>query len=161
MDSFRKFRCSDNLEYYQEWIKKVSDDHDVKVSDVNYSYIIENYPNANISSIAWAHPYEKLIFMNYNEMEKGDYLVRTVKATLLHEYGHIFYNRSRKYKNFGGNIYGFAGWEYLAHVWAMNKASKLGLENELKVLRYMFEDWRKETKRNYRIAHRMLRNIGI
>lgn len=163
MDSKRIFRITDDLNYYQEWIRKISNSDDVYILGINYDQLRKFHDNIS-DGIAWASTSNNFIYMNYESMARYKYYTRTVKATLLHEYGHLFHNRIRRIDN-RRHIVGRAGWEFLAHLWAMNKASKLGMENELLVLRHIVNQWRNDytdkSSRNYRIAYRMLRLLGV
>ena len=166
METCRRFHRED-LPYYQEWIRKVTGKKNIWVKNADRKWVvdvfelskcemlyddcIESFLNA---SVGWA--YKRTIRLNCDFFERslGGLHFRTfeVRAVLLHEAGHILNLRSG---------HGKATQEYVADLYALQKASKLGLESELCATRTWIKQRRLDIDRFSRITHRMFRKSGI
>lgn len=170
MDTRRRFHRED-LPYYQDWIRKITGKKNIWVKDVDGEWVLDifglsKYPqyiidmwDLNIesflnASVGWAHKRTIRLNCNFFERPMQGLHFRTfeVRAILLHEAGHILNMRSG---------HGRATQEYIADLYALQKASKLGLESELLATRTWIKQRRFDNDRFSRITHRMFRKASI
>ena len=161
MDTWRPFR-RDHLDYYRDWVRKVAGRRDIFVRDADLKWARRIAPGcsldwyANDFSRAWA--WNRTIGIKCGLLERDGYLACEIRAMLLHEAGHIMAGR---------RYHGRAGNEFLAAIWSMRKACRLGYEVEGRILKATYRYWgssetfRSCGGRNYRIAYRMLRKAGV
>jgi hypothetical protein len=176
MDSRRKFDRAD-IPYYQDWIRKVSGRSRIWIVPMTIDGMLRTFANVKMwkesseeenrrdmkvvletlmDGCAWA--LRRRILINVDLFDRLGYTTAHVRATLLHEVGHVIHRRKG---------HGKSGKEFLAHLYAMRKASRLGLERELRFLRFGAWIWYRYPSgnaimdRRYRIAFRMLRDSGL
>ena len=173
MDSRRKFSRVD-LPYYQDWIRKVSGRKSIRVVLASADDMASSFPFRRAYGdgetdeeakrrhreyfkygVGWA--WRRKIYLNVGYIEwLGFYTTSGIRALLLHEAGHLVIPR---------NGHGWSGREFVAQVYALRKACRLGLEAELQWLRYGSWCWYFGSKgvnaRKYRVSYMMLKGIGV
>lgn len=159
MDSNREF-IPKELPFYQNWIRKVSGKEvNLFIGKEDWAMTFtsdDKIPEWFKHGTAWAFLNSQSIGLHF-ELERLKYKSFEIKTILLHETGHLVYPRI---------FHGRGGAEYLADYYAFRKASLLGLEKERKWLFHrlgclMDYSYQYTYSKNYRIAYRMLRKIGI
>jgi hypothetical protein len=175
MDSNRKFNRAD-IPYYQEWIRKVSGRKRISVLPTSIDDMVALFPFCRVYGdgetdeeakkrhldyfkfgIGWADTIGKNILLNVERIERLQHgKACYVKAILLHEAGHIINPRDK---------HGKSGCEFIAELYALKKACRLGLEAELKEIRLNSSRWYLDSigvnSKMYKIAFRMLKGVGV
>jgi len=163
MDHYRLFSPED-IPYYQRWIRKVAGNKNIWVKMYDKKWL-SKLPQSWQSKVNWSSACvtfsnSRTIRINFNLAYKLTHKLRyhscDVKALLLHEAGHVMTRITG----------GMDGWdrEYLAEMWAMRKASRLGLEKEKSGLVWQHRFWceiRGECASDYSTAYHMLKMAGI